>query len=188
MSRSCSKAKSSHSVLQRTLGFYAEGFLKPIQPITQFAAADVKRAFRHLQAGEHIGKLIVNMPTDSSELQSSLDIQTIRFQHDAAYLLVGGLGGLGRSLAIWMVERGARNLVFLSRSAGTSEESNSISAELESIGTSIVMVRGNANNIEDVKRAVAASHLSIKGVFQLAMIQRVSLHCLESTQFVHITY
>jgi hypothetical protein len=157
------------------LDFYKEGSLKPVESITRFAAADVKRAFRHLQAGEHIGKVIVNMPSDASELQSSLDLQPIQFQPDASYLLVGGLGGLGKSLAIWMIERGARNIIFLSRSAGLSEESKSISVELESMGCSIVMARGSANNIDDVTGAVAASQVPIRGVFQLAMIQRVSV-------------
>lgn len=32
------------------------------------------------------------------------------------YFLPGGFGGLGRSIASWMVEHGARNLVFTSRS------------------------------------------------------------------------
>ena len=118
----------------------------------------------------------MNMPTDSSELQSSLSIQPIQFQPDAAYLLVGGLGGLGRSLATWMVERGARNLLFLSRSAGVSKESKSMSEELESMGASITMVGGSVDNIQDVNRAVAASTIPIKGVFQLAMLQRVSVH------------
>lgn len=175
-------SNSFDSVLQRTLDFYRQGLLRPIQPITQFAAVDVKHAFRHLQTGEHIGKLIVNMPTDSSELQSSLNIQPIQFQPDAAYLLVGGLGGLGRSLATWMVERGARNLVFLSRSAGLSEESKSMSHELESMGSSITMISGSVDNIGDVERAVAASGVPIKGVFQLAMVQRVCIHLWEFSQ------
>jgi len=156
------------------LEFYEQSLIKPIHPITQFAAADVKHAFRQLQAGEHIGKLVVNMPTDSNELESSLSAQRIQFRPGAAYLLVGGTGGLGRSLATWMVERGARNLVFLSRSAGLSEESNSLSKELESMGCSITMIGGSVDNIDDVKRAVAASDVPIKGVFQLAMVQRAT--------------
>jgi len=32
---------------------------------------------------------------------------------DASYLLVGDLGGIGRAVASWMVEKGARHLVFL---------------------------------------------------------------------------
>ena len=164
------------SVIQRTLEFCQQGSLRPIQPVTQFAAVDVKRAFRHLQSGEHIGKLIVNLPNDSSELQSSLKIQPIRFEPNVAYLLSGGIGGLGRSLATWMAERGARYLIFLSRSAGVSEESKSLSDELESMGCSITMVKGGVDNIEDVKKAIEASTRPIKGVFQLAMVQRVCTH------------
>jgi hypothetical protein len=168
--------RSYDSVMQRTLQFFQQGSLRPIQPITQFAAIDVKRAFRHLQSGEHIGKLIVNLPNDSSDLQSSLKIQPIQFEPNVAYLLVGGTRGLGRSIATWMVERGARNLIFLSRTAGVSEESKSLSEELEPMGCSITMVKGSVENIEDVKQAIEASSKPIKGVFQLAMVQRVCIH------------
>jgi hypothetical protein len=40
---------------------------------------------------------------------------TISFRPDVAYLIVGGLGGIGRAVANWLVENGARHLVFLSR-------------------------------------------------------------------------
>lgn len=81
-----------------------------------------------------------------------------------------------------MVERGAKNLVFLSRNAGLSEESKSMSLELESMGSSITMISGSVDNIEDVKRAVAASSIPIKGVFQLAMVQRVCIHLCKFSQ------
>jgi hypothetical protein len=122
------------------------------------------------------------MPTDSSELQSSLNIQLIRFKPNAAYLLVGRLGGLGRSIATWVVERGARNLVFLSRRSGLSEKSNSMPDELDSMGSSITMISGSVDNFEDVKRAVVASNVAIKGVFQLAMVQRVCIYLWEFSQ------
>ena len=35
---------------------------------------------------------------------------------DGTYLLIGGTGGLGRSMAKWMVDNGAGNVVLLSRS------------------------------------------------------------------------
>ncbi|KAK1985726.1 hypothetical protein LZ30DRAFT_767884 [Colletotrichum cereale] len=40
------------------------------------------------------------------------------FRAEATYLLAGGTGGIGQSVAVWMAENGARNFVFLSRSAG----------------------------------------------------------------------
>ncbi|TVP47769.1 MAG: acyltransferase domain-containing protein [Gemmatimonadales bacterium] len=39
----------------------------------------------------------------------------VRLRGDATYLITGGLGGLGRRLALWMVERGARALVLTGR-------------------------------------------------------------------------
>ena len=161
-------------MLQRTLEFCRQGLLRPLEPVTSFQAADVKHAFRYLQAGDHIGKVILNLPVDSSTLEASLETQPLRFDPDSAYLLVGGLGGLGRSVATWMVERGARRLVFLSRNASISTESNAISGELESMGCIVTMVRGSVNNIGDVEEAIRVSPVPIKGVFHFAMVQRVS--------------
>lgn len=44
------------------------------------------------------------------------------FRDDRTYLIAGGLGGLGRRIARWMIERGARHLLLLSRSGGSDEE------------------------------------------------------------------
>jgi acyl transferase domain-containing protein/SAM-dependent methyltransferase/acyl carrier protein/NADP-dependent 3-hydroxy acid dehydrogenase YdfG len=40
----------------------------------------------------------------------------IKFRKDASYLITGGLGGLGRKLAVWMAQRGAGHLVLIGRS------------------------------------------------------------------------
>ena len=45
----------------------------------------------------------------------------LRFQADATYLIAGGAGGLGRTVARWMVERGARHLVLAGRAPMTEE-------------------------------------------------------------------
>jgi NAD(P)-dependent dehydrogenase (short-subunit alcohol dehydrogenase family)/acyl carrier protein len=39
------------------------------------------------------------------------------FRADGSYLITGGLGGLGLAVARWMVERGARRLILMSRTA-----------------------------------------------------------------------
>ncbi len=39
----------------------------------------------------------------------------VSFRKDASYLITGGLGGLGRKLALWMAERGAGHLVLVGR-------------------------------------------------------------------------
>jgi hypothetical protein len=149
-----------------------------LEPVTSFNAADVKQAFRYLQAEDHIGKVILNLPVDPSTLEASLETQSLRFDPESAYVLVGGLGGLGRSAATWMAERGARRLVFLSRNAGVNTDSDAISRELESIGCMTTMVRGSVNSITDVEETIRVSPAPIKGVLHFAMTQRVSKQSL----------
>ena len=45
---------------------------------------------------------------------------------EETYLIAGGLGGIGRAIAFWMMENGAKNILLVSRSA----ESHSSAPEL----------------------------------------------------------
>ena len=71
-----------------------------------------------MQRGQHIGKHCVSIreTTEVSNLEGKFRGQpkSLRLHASAAYLLVGGLGGLGRAISVWMVEHGARHLIFLS--------------------------------------------------------------------------
>jgi shikimate 5-dehydrogenase len=98
----------------------------------------------------------------------------IKFDPEATYLLVGGVGGLGKPIAIWLAERGVKSMTFLSRSAGKSEESKKLFREIEAMGCAVTAVAGCVDEAEDVQRAISASKSTIKGVFQLAMVLKVS--------------
>ena len=106
-------------------------------------------------------------------IETPAPIQQLSLDSKAAYILTGGLGGLGRSIATWLVEHGACNLVFLSRTAGSKIEDLRFVQELESLGCSAFPVAGEAQNMDDVQRAVAAPGCRIKGVIHLAGILRV---------------
>lgn len=94
--------------------------------------------------------------------------------HLGSYLLTGGLGGIGKSLARWMVEKGARSISFLSPNAGLKDEDKSFALELESMGCSVDFQRGSVDVLEDVERTVANANGPVKGVVHLAMVLRVS--------------
>ncbi|PWY69921.1 KR-domain-containing protein [Aspergillus eucalypticola CBS 122712] len=70
------------------------------------------------------------MPDNSNQLSSSIIERSVSFHPNASYLLVGGLGGLGRAV-------GARHLVFLSRNAGFAEDDKEFICELEAAGGSV---------------------------------------------------
>jgi hypothetical protein len=94
-------------MLSEMMDLYVKGAIKPIAPITSFKAAQVQDAMRFMQKGSHIGKIIIEFPVDSEALTTRHQKQAFKLRTDAAYVLVGGLGGLGQSVAVWMAEAGA---------------------------------------------------------------------------------
>ena len=100
----------------------------------------------------------------------------IAFRSDASYLLVGCLGGLGRSLTSWMMKHGARRFVFLSRSGIDAKQASILSKDLQTAGADIQVIRGDVTIKTDVERAVASvpAMSPIRGVVQAAMVLRVS--------------
>ncbi len=107
---------------------------------------------------------------------------SLRLSPSATYLLVGCLGGLGRSLTSWMTKKGARHFAFLSRSGADSKQASTLVKELEVAGAEVQIMRGDASIRADVDRAVQsvpADH-PIRGVIQAAMVLRVRILSLYS--------
>lgn len=129
-----------------------------------------------MQTGQHIGKIVVRMPEDPNTLpMTKIHDTTPLFRPDASYLLVGGLGGLGRAVSTWMVEKGARNFIFLSRSGGKSPEPQAFINDLESHNmVSATVIAGDVSNIEDVQGALSAAKRPIASVLQMSMVLKVS--------------
>lgn len=98
-----------------------------------------------------------------------------RLRSDATYLIVGGFGGLGRSIASSLVEYGARHICFLSRSGASSAEARGLIANLESKGTNVSQFQADITNLASLEDAVMrceAASPEIAGVFQCAMVLR----------------
>ncbi|KAL4863599.1 hypothetical protein BDV12DRAFT_206352 [Aspergillus spectabilis] len=146
----------------------AENELIPIRPIRVYEASEVVDAFRYMQQGVHMGKLLVRMPEEPGSLPVSAGQSPFSFNPDKSYLLVGGLGGLGRSVSTWMVERGARHLVYMSRSAGHPEKDQAFIHELEEQGCQTICVPGDVTVMEDVKLAISKCTRRLAGVAQMA--------------------
>ena len=156
------------------MDMYRQSHIQPIRPMAVFEARDVEQSFRYLQKGNHIGKAIVRFSDDISTIPSVPRGQALTFDANASYLLTGGLGGLGKSIATWMVERGARHLIFLSRSAGTNEQDRAFEVELADLECTVSFVAGKAQEKDDVAKAISQAREPIKGVLHLAMVLRVS--------------
>ncbi|KAM7191535.1 Acyl transferase domain containing protein [Rhypophila sp. PSN 637] len=159
---------------------YLEGHVQPIRPVTLFPASKIQDAFRFMQQGQHMGKIVITFPDETENdgknsenaLQWTRAMPTPSFQSDKAYLLVGGMGGLGQAIATWMVDHGARHLVFLSRSAGRSDDDRLFISELKQSGCAVQTWSGDVSDPDVVKRTIESCPRPIAGVMQMAMILR----------------
>lgn len=90
--------------------------------------------------------------------------------------MVGCLGGLGRSLSVWMAERGAHHLTYLSRSGAGSEEARAMIEDLNKRGVQTDVIQGDVSIKKDVTALVAyaSSKHVVKGVVHAAMVLEVS--------------
>lgn len=160
--------------MTRAMDYYRAGFIQPIKPTRTFDAVSIVDAIRYMQRGQHMGKIVISMPENSTDLPAEPSRQELVLRHDRAYLFVGGLGGLGRSIATWLLEHGARHLVFFSRSAGKVPDDDPFVQELADLECMTTMVSGDVSKHDDVLRAIRASGKPVGGVLQSSMVLRVS--------------
>ncbi|KAI1264396.1 hypothetical protein F5Y18DRAFT_390351 [Xylariaceae sp. FL1019] len=146
-----------------------EGYITPL-PFQKHSVSRIDEAFLSFSKGKHIGKLVVEYDDQSEDgLTVQQDVFTAKFDPDAAYLLVGCLGGLGRSFSEWAVSRGARHLVYLSRSGAASDEAKTFLKRLEENGVDATVVMGDVTSLADVQAALDSAKYPIKGVVQGAL-------------------
>lgn len=147
----------------------SRGAIKPL-PSTKFHISEIDKALMAFSKGTHIGKIVISY---DDALEKGPPVRrspfTATFDRNAAYLLVGCLGGLGRSFSQWAVARGARNLIYLARSGAAKPEAQIFIDELRAKGVSVSVVKGDVTSLTDVQNAVKSSEKPIKGVVQGAL-------------------
>ena len=94
------------------------------------------------------------------------------FAVDGEYIVIGGLGGLGRYICSWMVEQGAKHITILSRSGIKTFKAKGNVASLRASGASITVNKADACDPSQVEQAFsqAREKRPIKGVIHLAML------------------
>ena len=163
-------------LLRSITEFYRKGSIKPIRPIQVFNASDIQHAFKVVQQNQHIGKIVVELRESAGQSFIECGVaerkRTPVFNSSASYLLVGGLGGVGRAVSAWLVEHGAHHLIFLSRSAGKSEDQE-FAQELVTMGATVELIKGSVSEPNDVTHAIqAAGDAPLKGIINLSMLLR----------------
>jgi NADP-dependent 3-hydroxy acid dehydrogenase YdfG len=170
------------------LQLYRAGEIKP-PPIAKFDVADIAQAYRHFNNKDRVGKVVISMENRQSLVQFTPAQYKAVFDPDKIYLLVGCLGGLGRSLSRWMMARGARKFVFLGRSGCDKPSAQQLVARLQKAGATVKVVRGDVSNTDQVRDAIAAcisTGSRVGGVIQAAMGLKEALFTVMSNEAWHL--
>ncbi|KAL2784041.1 hypothetical protein BJX66DRAFT_344395 [Aspergillus keveii] len=98
------------------------------------------------------------------------------FDPNATYVVAGGFGGLGRSICRWMVSRGARHLLILSRSGIRNESARELVEELSSFRARVHAAICDISEIEALQKVLTECNAvglpRIRGCIQCTMVLR----------------
>jgi len=127
-----------------------------------------------MQRGQHIGKIVIKLRDSTNNvLFNQVELprkRPVQFHGSAAYLLVGGFGGLGRSVARYMVQQGARSLIFLSPTSDRNHPRHKeYVSELEAMGATIQCIQDSVEEITAVERAIDGATAPVKGILNLSL-------------------
>jgi NADPH:quinone reductase-like Zn-dependent oxidoreductase len=174
-------------VLNAVMGLLDKKTINPIGPITSVGIGEVETALRKLQSGKTTGKVVVNHTAHgqvkATHPQPSLNL----LQAEASYVIIGGTGGLGRSMTKRMIQRGAKHVVLLSRSGKMTPELDQLAAWAQESGASIHVKPCDVADLAQVTMLVSEIQKTlppIRGVIHAAMVLRVSFRLASATLLV----
>lgn len=150
-----------HSIFKNVLQMIEDEQLKPIA-YQSFGIQEAAKAFGVFARGENVGKIVL---THYQRPELSL------FYPQDYYLITGGTGGLGLSLAHWLYEQGARNIILLSRKG--IPESNPFYEELIGKGLNIECVSvdiSDSKAVEELFSELKRDKKNLRGIFHTAGI------------------
>lgn len=114
--------------------------------------------------------------THEDKIQVSPGVRNTMKLHDGStYILAGGLGGIGRSLARLLVDNGARSLVFLSRAGPDSPAAISLAKEMAGLGVTVKTFACDISDEESLTKALnecTRTMPPIRGAIQAATVIR----------------
>lgn len=149
----------------------ADGVL-PVPESTHYPLAEAATAIRVMSAAEHTGKLILDVPQDGSSSVVIPAEQARVFRPDGAYIITGGLGGLGLFLTEKMAAAGAGRIVLNSRTIPNQKAMETIEL-IRATGSHIVVECGDIAVADTAQRLVSsatATGLALRGVLHGAAV------------------
>jgi polyketide synthase 5 len=168
---SVSHPKRVRNLLDTVYRLTADGVL-PLPETTHYPLADAATAIRMMSGAQHTGKLVLDIPRAETTRVVVPPQQVPVFRGDGAYIISGGLGGLGLFLAERMAAAGCGRIVLSARSQPTLKALETIEL-IRSLGADVVVDCGDIAEPSTAERLVAtatATGLAVRGVLHAAAV------------------
>ncbi|KAI1389751.1 ketoacyl-synt-domain-containing protein [Hypoxylon trugodes] len=170
LSLAITRPRLIRDIIKEVLEYFSRGIFRPLKRMMVLRMSDLAKGLRKIQQGT-LHPMVVS--AQNGDLVMALHHTSKCFLNsDGTHVIIGGTGGLGRSMARWMVERGARHIVLLSRSGGRADELRKLIDETQSRANLVVKTCDIASE-EDAYRFVrecAETLPPICGVIHAAMM------------------
>ncbi|KAI1179866.1 putative polyketide synthase [Nemania sp. FL0916] len=140
------RPKMVSEILGKLLKLFKTGTLHSVTPLKTFPISQVEQALRYLQIGTNTGKAVIEVDPQTKVPSIVEHTQPWRFDTHATYVVSGGLGGIGRRVVQWMITKGARHFLLLSRSGA---KSKSAKAFINATKTAGIDVRAPSCDVSD---------------------------------------
>ncbi|KAB8230841.1 type I polyketide synthase [Aspergillus alliaceus] len=161
------------------------GIISPLAAGHTKQISEVGEAFGLVQSGEVINKLVVLHGAEERVKAPIPSLPVTLLHASATYIVVGGTGGLGRAIARWMISKGARNLLLISRSGSTNGKVAQLIQDAMTFGATITVKQCDITDRSHVRKVlqsvVSANKPPVRGLIQGSMV-------FENTLFEDMQY
>ncbi|KAF2806012.1 polyketide synthase [Mytilinidion resinicola] len=166
-------AELGEQLMQAVGEHYRAGRIAPIRPLAVSDISQLDQTLLSFSRGTHLGKLVVTF-NPNSPVRMVAAPPAASFDPEACYIITGGLSGLGRSIIQWMGDRGARDLVVLSRRGASAPEAQTLVDAMAERGVRLHPVACDLSSREQVVGAIeqASARRPVKGVVHCAVSYR----------------
>lgn len=167
-----SKPIVTGKLLEKVLGLVTSGIIHPPAPLNIYPVGETEQAFRFLQGGKSMGRIVISMNEADIVPKRLLKQSDWKFDANASYVIVGASGGLGRAISQWMVSKGARHLILLSRTGATTAAAAKLVDSLKQDGVNVAAPKcdvSNESSLSSVLQEYAHTMPPIKGCINSAM-------------------
>ena len=152
--------------------------------LNRFSVKTLKELYKRYKGGVLPGASVINVHGEKIKLSHRLTSNFIK--PDASYIVTGGLSGFGLATLRWLVLKGARHIIVMSRSASVSPEAQKILAEAENLGCQILNEKVDISNhkaLTSKLKNLNSKFPEIKGlIHSAAVIEDANLENLNSEQ------